>query len=227
MDGKIFLNSNLFPDGHKLTKFNWTARLIPNAGLYFDFDIESEIYSNDYNDDTKEEGSQIWDYKGMWANSGACWISSTTEWATGFLVGSSQELFSFDLLDQAKYQTDPIDKYWENEDRCFEAYILDHDYVGGHSIELKKQESGLYSVNWAGKIALLNSSDIEFDYDFLVEATDIKFDGIRFPEHLLIEEAKEELKKYVVDINQFKILSFHTDPRYLPEPRFVRNDQLA
>ncbi|RIV20412.1 hypothetical protein DYU11_20405 [Fibrisoma montanum] len=221
MKGRIFLNTGLFPNGHALTKFDWTARLIPGAGLFFDFDIQSEAYCSDYDGNFEDEDHLLWESKGMWANSGACWISSTDEWETGFLVGNSVEPFTFERLGNASYCPDPLEGYWENEDRSFAAYILDHDFVCGHTIEFEKQESGLYAINWTGKVALSNEGDFEFKYNFLVKASEVKFDGVRFPARMTLDEAREELNRYVVNIDEFTVKNYQADTRYFPEPRFV------
>ncbi len=160
----------------------------------------------------------------MWANSGSCWIDSTGEWETGFLVGDSTNPFSFEQLGSTKYHPDPlepIDNYWDNEDRSFAANILDHDYVGGHSISFRKQPTGLYTIDWTGKIALTNQGDFEFNHEFSVQASDVKFHGVRFPTRLKLSEARAELAKYVVDIDMFSIENYETDTRSFPEPRFV------
>lgn len=224
MKGRIFLNTRLFPEGHALTKFRWSARLFPGSGLFFDFDIQSEPYCSDYEGELQDEYRFLWESKELWANAGSCWIDSTGKWETGFLVGDSANPFSFDQLDSIKYYPDPLDPletYWENEERSFAANILDHDYVGGHSIGFKKQATGLYAIDWTGKIAITNQGDFEFDHDFVVEASEVVFHGIRFPSKLDLSEARAELAKYVVDIDMFSIKTYQTDTRSFPEPRFV------
>lgn len=228
MEGKIYLNTELFPEGHKLEEFVWSARLMPGKGLFFDFALESGEYDSsdqDFDYDSEADVVGIWNQRGWWRNSHQCWISSVEEDEdTGFCVGDEQNKLDFKLLDKEKFFADPAEGFFDRDERAFRAFIIAYDSVGDHEIAFARTGNGLYTIDWKGKIALLNESDIEFDYDFSVNINSITFSGIRFPARLSIDEAKQELAKYVSDIEDYKIVDYRKDPRHFPEPRFIPID---
>jgi hypothetical protein len=95
---------------------------------------------------------------------------SATEWGdeTGFLVGRLSK-FSLDRLSGREFLVDTLP--FENDDldgaRAFHIYLLGHDEVADHRIRFKRdKKTGLFDIEWEGKIALAYMGEHEFKHSF-------------------------------------------------------------
>lgn len=208
MEDRIYFHGNPWPEGHKIEAFSWSGRLEPNSGLWFDLHLETEdYYANDDPEEEEElEDISDWQAKIVWCNYHSCTLSSIYWGHSGFLVGTEQQKFNFQLLAGTTYSVDPLSTY-DFDDPAFHTYLLGHDSAADHRIHfLNRNSHDEFTIKWDGKLALSYAGDDEFKYTF--ETTEIKvpFEGIHVPERLTDAEAHSLLAEYVENPEIFTIL---------------------
>ncbi|WP_232695624.1 hypothetical protein [Brevibacillus daliensis] len=211
MYNRIIFEGNPWPEGHKINEFEWSGRLEPNGGVWFDLHLASEDYyandpddNDDDNEDEDEDDGSDWEAKIVWNNYHSCTMSSTYWGNNGFIVGSEQNPFDFGSFDNLTLHVDPLDTY-DFEEPAFHIYLLGHDAVADHHIHFTKTDEDHFLIKWNGKIAMYYVGSEEFTYDFRAVVDKIAFKGFLIPEELNDDAAFEELKKYVREPERYFI----------------------
>lgn len=211
--GRIYFPGNPWPKGHAIKRFEWTGRVERSTGIWFDLHLETEsYYANDKKgsneDDDEEESSDEWRSKTLWYNFHSCTLSSTN-WGGqtyGFLAGSATEPLDWKSMKRRTFAFDQKPANRLQLSRPFHIYLLGHDGVGGHKIEIKREaKKKTYTMGWCGRIALFYSGYDKFLYQFNAQVAGIPFDGILFPGSMSQQDVRESLDPFVVDHRQFKI----------------------
>lgn len=205
---RILFEDNPYSNGHLIKKFEWSISLIPNQGLWFNLHLETDdYYAEDESDDDTEPDSD-WKAKIVWGNYHSCTLSSNNWHNGGFLGGSEESKFNFEGGNK-QFHLDQLprpDDFDINEDPVFCIYLLGHDDCADHIITFKKNSTGLFNINWNGKIALSYSGDYDFNYKFSSEITDVATPVINCPAELSDSEIQAFLNKYSIGFSNIKIV---------------------
>ena len=184
--GSILFHGNPWPAGHRIAELNWSGAIHPERGLSLGFELQSASYYEGEEDrfpfdDEEDVDGSYWRAKSAWANYHACRIgTSTTSDSPGILVSDGTTPFAFDA-ETYDFRADPMPVSANEvfESGAFGIYLLGHDAVADHRIDLRSTDAaGHYAMNWTGRIALAYSGDEEFKYDFTAKAEDLRFDAI-------------------------------------------------
>ena len=184
--GSILFHDNPWPAGHRITELQWGGAIHPERGLALSFELQSANYYEGEEDKFPFEGdddvdADFWHAKSAWANYHSCKIgSSLTSSKPGMLVSDGTTPFVFDAA-VYEFRADPMpvkaDEIFETG--AFSIYLLGHDAVADHQIDLRRTDgAGHYELNWAGQIALAYSGHDDFQYRFTAKAEGVRFDAI-------------------------------------------------
>lgn len=210
MNGRIFFKDSPYPNGHKIKEFNWSARLHPIHGIYFDFHLETEsYYAEDDSEDPEDfEPESDWKAKIVWGNYHACRISSNFWNYGGVLVGTEMNKIDFNKIELLNLQADilPRPEEYDFDNPPFGIYLLGHDDCAGHHIQIKKNNNATFDIQWEGQIALVYSGDDEFRYQFSAQINDVELDAIYYPEEFPESELQTTLSKFAVNYENIKVI---------------------
>lgn len=211
ISGRVVFPGNPWPDGHAVTEFVWSARYVPESGIWMDFHLQTEDYYA--GDDVRGAGDQgvedddgltAWTSRGLWYNHHSCTLSSTF-WAeesegepTGVLCGTKQK--PLDLSEGVRLSCDEDLSEPDHWPRPFAIYLLGHDAVAGHSITLSRVPSqAKFDLKWTAKLALIYTGANAFEHELNASVKGVKFKGIRLPkgknQAKLTEDALQCLKQ--------------------------------
>ena len=182
--GRIYFPGNPWPEGHAIKSLSWGAAIHPEKGLLLQFQLKSaDYYAADGDHVVKDEeldGKTDWECKTAWNNYHACHIQESHNLG-GFLVSDGQTPFVFGA-EQYTLQADPLPVDWENfyQTNAFSIYLLGHDAVANHQIDLRRTpaEGEVYSLDWSGRIALAYVGETDFRYAFQAYQPEVRFDAI-------------------------------------------------
>lgn len=186
VNGRVYFANNPWPQGHRLMSFTWGGTLHPEMGLGLHFELQSADYYEGEEDgfpftDVIVDDAEDWTQKAAWANYHACTIGpSATNSRPGILVSDGKTAFRFGERSY-EFFADPLPVTLPDffETNAFGIYLLGHDAVADHHIRLtEEQDSGSYSVDWTGRIALAYVGETDFRYHFRVQAQGVRFDAI-------------------------------------------------
>lgn len=230
MMDRIYFVDNPWPNGHRITKFEWrahfkyeeTGNLEEETGLYFDFHLETADYNEEDTDDDLEEDNEEaddWHAKIVWNNYHSCTLSSE-EWSDkGFRVGSDESQFDLASLDGQEFNIDFLsEKEQEELDldlTAFDVYLLGHDTSAFHTIKFMKVEDQAFQIDWKGKLALVYVGDDKFKYDFHASISSATFSGITIPCDITDEQAYRLLNRFVSNPALFELQSEYGERRFL------------
>lgn len=173
---RIHFPGNPWPEGHAMTEFAWTVRVLDgvawcdlhlrSADYYAERDIE-----NEEDDETIEEERTDWQSPIVWGNYHRCTLSSTY-WDNdrGFPLCASGD-FTPDWLDGRTFEIDTIAGGTltgvELDDLAFHVYLLGHDSVANHRIAFQRVgDSDRFDITWTGDIALTYAGDDDLAHRF-------------------------------------------------------------
>ena len=186
VNGSIVFHGNPWPSGHRITELLWVGAIHPERGLSLGFELQSANYYEGEEDQfpfDNEYDAEVsdWQAKAAWANYHACTIgTSLTSDKPGILVSDGSTPFSFDA-ESYSFHVDPMPMQADDvfESGAFSIYLLGHDAVADHRIDLRRtDDAGHYELNWTGQIALAYSGGHEFRHRFSARANGLRFDAI-------------------------------------------------
>lgn len=207
MHGRIYFPGNPWPEGHALKELTWSARIDPERGLVFGLYLTSaDYYAERELDDVDDHASAWWEAPGAWSNYHACRLSSNA-----WVVGTDREPLSFAGLSERTFVVDdPSSPDFDVDDlddgRTFHIYLLGHDDCADHRIRFSHDgDSGLWRLDWHGRIALAYVGDYEFLHEFRVEAAELAFAGFELPAGLAEAEARALLTRWCPDVGELTL----------------------
>lgn len=206
-DNRIYFSEgNPWPEGHAIKSLFLDARLYDDDLLRVTMHLETEdYYENDnreFIDDDEESDVEDWASKTVWNNYHACSIDGA------LLESDGSSLISLDSLARSIIQIDQLPEALNraNEDELtFNIYLLGHDDVADHTIELGALENNSYPIKWSGKVALSYSGDYEFKYGFTLSGLLNRLERIWYPDEWSDAKAIETLAKMLKEHEKFKI----------------------
>jgi hypothetical protein len=224
MKGRIYFPGNPWPEGHALKELTWSVRIEPARGLFFDLNLESTEYYAErrIDDDGDEEAGELrsdFEAPGVWGNYHACTLSSNRWHHGGCLAGSDEAPLSFaGLADRTFVVDDPSSPEFDEADleaRAFHIYLLGHDAVADHRIRFTLQgTTGMWNLDWTGRIALAYAGDYELRYTFRVEASELSFAGFQVADGMSDADAIAMIRRWCSDAGDLAPTTIGTT-RYL------------
>jgi hypothetical protein len=217
--GRIYFPGNPWPEGHRITNFQWTGRVERSSGIWFDLHLQTEDYRAEGEREERERGD--WESPIVWNNYGSCTLSSTY-WpgcAYGFQAGSVKLPLDWSGLEHREFafDDDPEDL---GVPRPFNIYLTGHDAVSAHRIKIKREPSvETYHFAWKGSIALAYAGDERFIHSFQAEVQGVPFGGILIPDDVREQDAFALVEPFVTDMRQFKIIHEGRFWKVLPSGR--------
>ncbi len=192
VEGRITFPGNPWPDGHAVTEFVFSARYVPDSGIWIDLHLRTENYyandtSDDANADEEDEGEvDDWTSTVLWHNYHSCTLSSTF-WAEeaeggdqGVLAGTEQEPLDLDGVLELTCDENPGDP--NDWPRPFPVYLLGHDASADHRIRITKAtDAPTFDIEWTGLLALIYGGADSFEYEFRANINGVAFEGIQLP----------------------------------------------
>lgn len=188
--GRITFPGNPWPRGHALKEVVWSARFVPESGIWFDFHLESEDYDAEdaakEADDEEPDDVADWVSKIVWNNYHSC-ILSSTYWAeeaegsdSGVLVGTEEQPLDLRVPLDLGCDTDPGDP--NDWPRPFAIYLLGHDAVADHRFAIRPHsDHRTFAIEWTGRLALIYAGADTFEHEFRALIPNARFRGIRLP----------------------------------------------
>ena len=210
-ESRIYFLDNPYPNGHKLKAFEWSIRLIPSKGLWFDLHLETENYYTEDKTDDETDPESDWNAKIVWGNYHSCRMSSNHWHAGGFLGGSQNKKFNFKEKIENRFHVDPLprqENFDPNEDPPFCMYLLGHDDCADHQIVFQNEGSNHFKIKWEGKIALSYSGDYDFNHHFITEIKDVQIPEILCPSELTDQEIENLLSKCSIGFEGVQIVRY-------------------
>jgi len=200
MSDRIVFPGSPWPDGHAITELEWSARLDPAAGLWFDLHVRSEKYP--WTDAEADPDQDAWSQPIAWNNYGRCTLSSTAWGHRGFLAGTPSRPatfagpVSFIVDDVAGPDAEPE----EEDDFAFGIYLHGHDSTAHHRITLTPAGPAAADLEWHGRVALRYMDPMApFRHEFHVTATRVPLTRITHPASLSPDGARALLSDVVDD----------------------------
>jgi len=209
---RIYFLDNPYPNGHEIKKFVWSGRIEEDESIWFDFHLETDNYYAEDDSDDAEEPDSDWKAKSVWGNYHSCKMSSTF-WGgdkKGIKIKSKDEKLNFDdcLNSALCIDTIPLEDDFDYEDLAFNIYLLGHDSCGNHKLVFIKKENG-YDIEWTGKIALTYSGSYDFEYDFIANMQDVKFEGFYYPKSWTMEKATKVFQHNLKDFEDYAFVDLN------------------
>lgn len=205
VQGRIWFPGNPWPGGHRLIDCAWSGRIDAAGNLWFDFSVRTGEYEDD--GDPVQSDDSDWAAPIAWNNYHSCTLSSM-DWedATGIRAATPGRPFRFDDPRPQRLTADPLPIVDIDARPAFHIYLLGHDEVADHELELTRQDGDGFQLVWTGAIALTYAGDDEYRYRFRVEASGVSFAGIDIPDQMSDDEARAALAR-VVDVPDRFVLS--------------------
>jgi hypothetical protein len=195
VQGRIWFPGNPWPDGHRVTDFEWTGRLDAQGRLWFDLTLATADYDEE-GSPPDDDGDDDWSAPIAWNNYHACKLSSTRwEDATGLLAATPGQAFRLADPGPHRLTADPLPIEDVDDDPAFHIYLLGHDSVAAHEVFFTRQATGRYRIEWTGRIALTYTGDDEFRYRFRAVLDDVTLTGVTFPGTMPVDEARRLLTR--------------------------------
>lgn len=204
-EDRIYFPGNPWPQGHRISEFEWSARLEPATGIWFDFHLQSADYEAE---DTAAEAAEEeavdsdWESKLVWGNYHRCTISSTKWHTGGILVGTAQQPLDVARLLGSTLTADPLPLPPEadHEELAFLIYLLGHDSCANHRIHFLAQQSPTtYQLRWEGSIALTYAGQEDFVHEFRADIHAARFAGLTIPAGFTPAEVRRLLPQFCSD----------------------------
>jgi hypothetical protein len=219
--GRIWFPGNPWPNGHSLKEFVWSGRLDADGSLWFDFHLESVEYDS--------EGAPAFDHEedwrcpDVWTNTSGCTLSST-EWklegSKGLFLGDAARPFALSSLATARFTADQAPaggRYGYDLERppAFWVYLTGHDGVADHRFRFSPTAGrGVYDIEWAGRIALVEVGQTTLDYTFRAGITMARFKGFAVAKELETAATVSHFRRACSEPHLFNLIR-STDPRVI------------
>jgi hypothetical protein len=204
MSDLIVFPGSPWPAGHAIAELEWSARLEPETGLWFDLHLVSDFYPevDDAGEEDADEGPDAWNEPFVWANYHRCTLSSTFWGHSGFLAATPSA--PLDPANPMEFTVDdyqgPDDEPDTDEEMAFGIYLLGHDNAAHHRIRLTPVAPAAVSLDWRGRIALRYvNSTAPFRHEFHATAARVPLTRITHPATLTTVEAETLLATVVRD----------------------------
>ncbi|UZR99626.1 hypothetical protein [Chondrinema litorale] len=231
-DSRIYFSKNPYPSGHKIERFRWFAELKPSLGILFHFELESEDYNqgeeieipkiliSDYEMDENidPDPNFFWETKYFWFMHKRCIISSInivgynhfddriikySPYDGGVLVGTVSNKIDFNNLANVLIKADSLSNY--DKKNSIKSHIMSCECVD-HEIQIITQKKHQYDIYWKGKIAeKITGGRLDFCHSFKAKVSNVKFEGIYYPENLSNQELRISLAKYSINFDSIPL----------------------
>jgi hypothetical protein len=197
MDDRIEFPGSPWRRGHRIAKLEWTARLVPDVGVFFDLHLESADY---FEEPPDRVGAESWENPRVWGNYHSCVLSSTY-WDdhAGILVGTEEH--KLDLPALREIRADPLPRM--DDDAALGIYLLGHDAVADHHLRFTRLHGGAFALEWTAKVARAYIGDRTYRQEMRAHAAHVAFGGIFVDGD--VRRAPEHLARYVVDAPRFTL----------------------
>jgi hypothetical protein len=210
--GRIYFPGNPWPEGHALEQLLWGARLDSERGLLFDLHLTSAAYYAERNAVVVDDAAGDFQSAGVWSNYHACTLSSSYWHEGGWVVGDDDAPLVFaELAERTFVVDDPASPGFaldDLEDRAFHIYLLGHDDVVDHRIRFAPDATtGLWTLDWRGRIALAYVGDDDHRHSFRVEATGLGFAGFRLGPDMSESEARSLVQRWCRDPGDLELVT--------------------
>jgi hypothetical protein len=183
---RIHFPGNPWPEGHALTEFAWTVRVVDGVvwcDLHLrsaDYYAERDIELDEDEDEDEDDHDSSWEAPGVWGNYHRCTLSSTF-WDNdrGFPLCAIED-FTPAWLDGRTFEVDTITNGTlegvELDDLAFHVYLLGHDSVANHRITFHRiGDSDRFDIAWTGDIALTYAGDDDLAHRFEARISAVPF----------------------------------------------------
>lgn len=181
--GRIHFPGNPWPEGHALTEFAWTARVVDGT-VWCDLHLRSADYyaERDIELDEGEDGDHdsSWKAPGVWGNYHRCTLSSTFWGDEGGFAVRPVDTFTPAWLDGRTFEVDTVAGGTladvELDALAFHVYLLGHDSVANHRIAFHRVgDSDRFDITWSGDIALTCAGDDDLEHRFEARIAEVPF----------------------------------------------------
>lgn len=183
MHGRIWFLNNPWPEGHSIAEFTFQI-LLDEGGPRLLLHLVTEDYGlhGDTDSEEEEDVESDWLSKDVWTNYHRC-ILSNIYWGPDRKSAPPLETPVHARPDTFSLHVDPVAYGAEmprSRDVCaFHIYLLGHDSVGGHEIQIVRDVWGLYNISWFGLVALTYAGESTFLHRFRAEVHAVEFGGFR------------------------------------------------
>ncbi|WP_213600936.1 hypothetical protein [Pseudoxanthomonas japonensis] len=183
LPGRIHFPGNPWPEGHALTEFAWTARVVDGV-VWCDLHLRSADYyaerDIELDEGEDEDHDSSWEAPGVWGNYHRCTLSSTFWDDEGGFAVCPVDTFTPAWLDGRTFEVDTIAGGTladiELDDLAFHIYLLGHDSVANHRIAFRRiGDSDRFDILWSGDIALTYAGDDNLDRRFDARIANVPF----------------------------------------------------
>ena len=207
--GRIFFAKNPWPAGHGLEVLDWTGRLDPDRGLFFDLHLKSAPYYAETglpDDDDDEHRRGDWSSPNVWSNYHSC-ILSSTYWGPneGVHVGDDDDPFDFSTLPRWEWHVDAHSNTEDHALHSMHIYLLGHDTVLRHRIRFTEARGTTFRLRWDAKIALTYVGQRQLAHSLRVEADSVRFQGFRIPDGLSAKDARDALARFTAGKTKYAL----------------------
>jgi len=208
---RITFAKNPWPKGHAIKKATWTGELRPDE-LRFHLHVESADYDadDDRDDDDDDELDDDWKSRGVWMNYHHCILSSTFWGHNGFVAGTPDKPCDLERLERKTFRVHDVDGDELDEDidlgsdPAFGIYLLGHDAVAAHRIQLvKRRGPRTYDLRWRARIALAYTGSYKLEHRLDAVIPKLRLDRIELGGGLTMKTAKPLLPRVLVRADRF------------------------
>lgn len=218
-DRIFFSEGNPWPEGHAVKDCCLDARLREGDVLHILLHVSSVDYrENDGGEFIDNASDTDWGSKVVWNNYHSCHIDGA------ILTGTLENPVSIDSLSCSAHHIDTLPeafaKFLEDELE-FIIYLLGHDAVANHQIEIGQLSGAGYPIKWSGKIALSYSGDDEFSHAFSLESTLKPLSSIWYPQEWDDTRAEETLKKLLIEADRYMIGMVDGNKSFILKPEYA------
>jgi hypothetical protein len=176
-ESRIYFLGNPWSEGHLLKTFKWTAKRLGND-VWFDLYLVTQRYYAEREAEDNPADDSDWAAPIVWNNFNKCTISSMDSPQGGFKVCALGD-YSPAFVDGLVVQVDSgLSRIEESDDLAFSIYLLGHDAVACHEIQFVQKESGLFDIEWRGKIALTYVGESALDHGFVARIKNAPFPAL-------------------------------------------------
>ena len=205
--GRICFLGSPWPAGHGLETLEWTGRLDPERGLFFDLHLVSVDYESE-NEPAFDDEDSDWEAVACWGNYHRCTLSSTF-WpdlnTEGIWVADDNDPLDFGRLADWKFEVDGSTRVEDDDEHSFHIYLLGHDTALRHTIHFDHRRGRTFSLRWTAKIALSYAGQTELAHALVVESPSLTFEGFRIPEGLSASQARAALARFITGPVQYEL----------------------
>ena len=202
-DRIFFSDGNPWAEGHAVKRCYLDAQIYEGDLLQVIIHFESNEYCDNDGGQFLDNGKEgDWESKTVWNNYHSCNIDGV------ILRATPGNPISLESLESSVHHIDPLPEALERfvEDELeFSIYLLGHDSVADHRIELGELSEAGYPMKWTGRIALSYSGEYDFDYAFALESTLKPLSRVWYPQEWDDAKAEEVLSDLMREAEKFRL----------------------